>query len=60
MDGKNDKQQIVELMIKHVDSGEMTLSRDGKKVEDHKEIVNEFEAFLVPTLAKFVVNAFLV
>jgi methyltransferase-like protein/cyclopropane fatty-acyl-phospholipid synthase-like methyltransferase len=60
MDGTLNKQQIVELMIKHVDSGEMTLSRDGKKVEDHKEIVKEFEAFLVPTLAKFVANAFLV
>ncbi len=60
MDGKHDKKQIIESIIKHVDAGEMTLSRDGKKIEDHNEIYKEFEAFLAPTLEKFVANAFLV
>lgn len=60
MDGKNDRKNIIELIIKHMDSGEIVLSRDDKKIEDHDEIRKELEAFLEPTLAKFVANAFLV
>jgi methyltransferase-like protein/cyclopropane fatty-acyl-phospholipid synthase-like methyltransferase len=60
MDGKNDKKSIIELIIKHVDSGEIVLSREDKKIEEHNEMRKEFEAILEPTLVKFVANAILV
>ena len=55
-----DRKNIIELILKHVDSGEIMLSRDNKKIEDHNEIRKEFETFLEPTLTKFVANALLV
>ncbi len=60
MDGKHDHKQIIKSVMQHVTSGEMTLSRDGNKIENIDEISKELETFLQPTLTKFVTSAFLV
>jgi methyltransferase-like protein/cyclopropane fatty-acyl-phospholipid synthase-like methyltransferase len=60
MDGKHDHKQIIESVMQHVTSGEMTLSRDGNKIENNDEISKELAAFLQPTLTKFVANALLI
>ncbi len=60
MDGKRDHKQIIESVMQHIVSGAMTLSRDGKKIENVNEVSKELKAFLQPTLTKFVTNAFLI
>lgn len=60
MDGKHDHKQIIESVMQHVTSGEMTLSRDGNKIENIDEINKELASFLQPTLTKFVANALLI
>jgi methyltransferase-like protein len=60
MDGKHDNKQIIESVMQHVNSGEMTLSRDGKKIENIDEVRKELETFLQPTLTRFVTNALLI
>jgi methyltransferase-like protein/trans-aconitate methyltransferase len=60
MDGKNEKSDIIDSVMQHVTSGEITLSRDGKKIEDVNEIRKEFESYLEPTIARFITNALLV
>jgi methyltransferase-like protein len=60
MDGKHDNKQIIESVMQHVNSGEMTLSRDGKKIENIDEVSKELETFLQPTLTRLVTNALLI
>ncbi len=60
MNGNNDHKQIIELVMQHVTSGEMTLSRDGNKIENIDEVNKELTSFLPPTLTKFVANALLI
>lgn len=60
MDGKNDKNAILNLVIKHVESGELVLNRDDKKIEDIATIKEELSKFLDPTLEKMAQNGILV
>jgi len=60
MDGKHDKDQIIDAVLKHVVSGEMTLSRDGAKIDNMDEIRAELERFFETTVEKFAANALLI
>lgn len=60
MDGKHNHKQIVESVMQHVTSGEMTLSSDGNKIENIDEVSKELASFLQPTLTKFAANALLI
>jgi methyltransferase-like protein len=60
MDGKHDKKAIIDGVMNHVTSGEMNLSRDGKKIEDNQEIMQILEALFDPMIQKFAHNALLI
>jgi len=60
MDGKHDKVQILNSIMKHIANGELTLSRDGNKIEDIVEVEKEITSFLDATLTKAVSNNLLV
>lgn len=59
MDGKSTKEQILEAVIKHVEKGELTLNRDGQKIEGHEAIKQELTAFFDAAIAKATSNALL-
>jgi len=50
MDGKNTKQQILELLIKDVKDGKINMSKDKKKIEDPAQIKKELIAHLGHTV----------
>lgn len=59
MNGKNNKEQILESVMLHVVAGEITLNRDGKKIENHEEITKELANYLDLFLGNAVTNALL-
>ncbi|MCX4080100.1 class I SAM-dependent methyltransferase [Rickettsia rhipicephali] len=60
MDGKHDKKAIIEAVLGHVEKGELTLSKEGQKVENKEEIRKELESLFIPMIKKFSSNALLV
>lgn len=60
MDGKHDKKAIIEAVLGHVEKGELTLSKEGQKVENKEEIRKELESLFTPMIEKFSSNALLV
>ncbi|AAU04232.1 lysine methyltransferase [Rickettsia typhi] len=60
MDGKNDKKAIIEAILGHVEKGELTLSKEGQKIENKEEIRKELESLFTPMIEKFASNALLV
>lgn len=60
MDGKHDKKAIIEAVLSHVEKGELTLSKEGQKVENKEEIRKELEVLFTPMIEKFSSNALLV
>ncbi|WPY00209.1 Methyltransferase domain protein [Candidatus Trichorickettsia mobilis] len=60
MDGKRTKQEIVDAVMPHVTAGELVLSREGKKIEDHEELVKELTNCLNVALNKAAANALLI
>lgn len=57
MNGKNDQAKILVAIMDNVEKGELTLSKEGQKIENPSEIRQELTAFLQSTLAKFSTNA---
>ncbi|MCZ6903430.1 MAG: hypothetical protein O7C58_05165 [Rickettsia endosymbiont of Ixodes persulcatus] len=60
MDGKHDKKAIIEAVLGHVEKGELTLSKEGQKVENKEEIRKELEVLFTTMIEKFSSNALLV
>ncbi len=60
MDGKNDKNQLLGLIMQHINNGELVFSRDGEKVDDATQIRKELVTFLDVAINKAAVNALLV
>ncbi|HJD56181.1 MAG TPA: class I SAM-dependent methyltransferase [Rickettsia endosymbiont of Pyrocoelia pectoralis] len=60
MDGTHDKKAIIEAVIGHIEKGEITLSREGNKMENKEEIRKELEGLFTPMIEKFSSNALLV
>ncbi|GAA5252056.1 methyltransferase regulatory domain-containing protein [Candidatus Rickettsia kedanie] len=60
MDGKHDKKAIIEAILGHVEKGELTLSKEGQKVENKEEIRKELGSLFTPMIEKFSSNALLV
>ena len=60
MNGQNDKNQLLELIMKHINNGDLTLNKDGKKIENLKEIQKEMVGFLDMAISKAAVGALLV
>lgn len=53
IDGKNTKEQIVELLAKEAVDGKITLNKDNKKLENAAEIKQELATNLESTIEKF-------
>ncbi len=61
MDGSISKDQIILKVIEnHVNNGEVTLSKDNKKIEDKIEIKKELELFMEQTLERLLQNCLFV
>ncbi|ABV73922.1 seryl-tRNA synthetase [Rickettsia canadensis str. McKiel] len=60
MDGKHDKKAIIDAVLGHVEKGELTLSKEGQKVENKEEIRKELEVLFTLMIEKFSSNALLV
>lgn len=60
MDGKHDKTQILDEVIKRIAAGDLTLNKDGIKVEDPQEVKQELQGFIEQTITKLANNALLV
>ncbi len=52
MDGSNSKSQIIDLLMKDVDAGEISLNQGEKKVEDKEIIKKEISNYLDFTISK--------
>ncbi len=50
MDGKNNRNQIVDNLVKEVEKGTLTVSKENVKVEDPKEIKKEISTHLNNTI----------
>lgn len=59
MNGENDINNILESVMTHINSGELTLNKDGQKVENTEDIKKELSTFLAATITKFTTNALL-
>ncbi|ABV75453.1 hypothetical protein A1C_06100 [Rickettsia akari str. Hartford] len=60
MDGKHDKKAIIDAILGHVEKGELTLSKEGQKVENKEEIRKALGSLFTPMIEKFSSNALLV
>ena len=61
LDGSISKDQIILKVIEnHVNNGEVTLSKDNKKIEDKIEIKKELELFMEQTLERLLQNCLFV
>ena len=60
MDGKHDKKAIIDAVLGHVEKGQLTLSKEGQKVENKEEIRKELEVLFTLMIEKFSSNALLV
>lgn len=60
MTGKNNKNQILDALLEHITKGELTISKDGKKVEDQEILHKDVSNFLDATINKAHVSALLV
>jgi methyltransferase-like protein len=52
MDGKNSVEKIVEHILEHVSNNEITLSKDGQKIEDKEQIKEEINKALTQSLER--------
>ena len=52
MDGKNNKKQILDHLLEEANSGQITLNKDNKKIEDVAQIKKELLAHLDHTIDK--------
>ena len=50
MDGKNNRNQIIDSLVKEVEKGTLTVSKENVKVEDPKEIKKEISTHLNNTI----------
>lgn len=53
MDGNNDKEQIIDYLIKELEEGKFTVSKDNVQITDKKEIRKELSAHVENTVKKF-------
>jgi len=60
MNGTNDKAKIIESVMQHISNGELTLSREGVKLEDINEIKKEISSFYDAILQKALSSSLLV
>lgn len=60
LDGKHSVEELVEKMITHVESGELTINKEGKPISDKDEIKKEIHGAVVQTLEKIKSMALLV
>jgi methyltransferase-like protein/cyclopropane fatty-acyl-phospholipid synthase-like methyltransferase len=60
LDGKNDKKQLLDLMMQHVKKGDITLNRENQKIEDLTVIRKEMLDMLEAAINKAFVSALLV
>lgn len=60
MDGKHSVDELNVKMMGHVEKGELTLSRDGAKIEDKKQIAAELTSMMTQTLERLKACAVLV
>jgi methyltransferase-like protein/cyclopropane fatty-acyl-phospholipid synthase-like methyltransferase len=60
MDGTNDKDKIIDSIVQHISNGELTISKDGVKLEDPQEIKNEINSFYDSMVHKAVSSNLLV
>ena len=59
MDGKNDKDKIIKSIMNHIENNELTINKDGKKLEDKTEQLKEIVAIFDSTIPKLVANCLL-
>jgi methyltransferase-like protein len=57
MNGKNTKAQILDNLIKEVESGKINLNKNDKKIEDASEIKKELSTHLDDTIARLSVQS---
>ena len=57
MDGKHTNDEIASKLLEHIAKGEMTVSKDGNKLEDEKQIKPEISAALQQSLERLKVSA---
>jgi len=60
MNGKNDKNQLLEYIMQHISNGDLILNKEDKKIEDLKEIRKEMLKFLDLAINKAAVSALLI
>jgi methyltransferase-like protein len=60
LDGNNTKEEIIDKVMNHIKNDELTVSRDGEKISDEKQIREEIKNILDATLVKFAPSALLV
>jgi methyltransferase-like protein/cyclopropane fatty-acyl-phospholipid synthase-like methyltransferase len=60
LDGNSTKEEILEKVMNHIKSDELTVSQNGEKLTDDKAIREELSKILDATLVKFAPSALLV
>lgn len=60
MDGKNNKKQILDAIMQHVDKNELSISKDGEKVQDPEILKKDIANFVDATINKANISALLI
>ena len=60
LDGKHNKEQVLDKLIEHVKTGELSVNKDNKPVTEPKEVRDLVQPYLDHALAAYATNALLV
>lgn len=53
MDGKHTQAQIVDQLVSDIDSGAITIQKDGQKIDNKDDIKKQIESFMDNTMIRF-------
>ncbi len=60
LDGNNDSKKLLENIVKHVEKGDLTLSKDNVKIENPEDIKKELSAVIEQLKTKLATSALLI